>query len=845
MSNKINNNLNNIELELKSYNEKLGEMCFNNLITPSKIKSELNNLFKILLKVKNDAEFTSYCEKYLENIIYIIDNLIDKKIKDITLNIIQELYFFLSNIKSNKILLLFYSAQKNIKNEEGVYTNIFDKLISINDFNNNEEFLSTQVNLMKSLILKLDSGSILYFYKNEINQFPILNKSLYLYDHSDSMIKSAINNILLLITKIKNSFLMEYLASFPVALYYPMIIYNLKDVISKLNFTFMNKKNFSEYYEEKHEELYSNILYLNDILLCNNDNINFILINCLLNEIIFPLFNVIISKTKEKISIIDSIYVLSFFIFFLKNDFIINIICYFLLSEKINTKILTKIRECKYELNNENFMEDINYLIKNISDADINDKNWKKNAKFIINEIGIDLSTNKRLLDNNYDFIKNLMNNKNINEDEFTNNEIFICIKELFTSDDENVVLKLGILFYIIINYYINYLKKESNENKDNIVDNGENIIKNKIKNIKIPSNDLNLINNKYNQKNKKNNNYIKNESALFNPFLLPFCNFTKNSNNNLINLVLNLIKKRDKFRIFTNELLLNILTILIKIFCIEQNYYSNQIFYLIRDIKIILKEEINKVKIIFNEDSENLNFNDIISIYNYYKKESFDIKIKESITTYYLLIIPFMHSEKNDRIPFSLKEEKTKDNNLKNNMLNIFILIDLLLLFNKKAKLENNFFNELKSAREKEFEIGNIYNKNTIGNEYGFCFISYNLDNFKFSVENIKKCLFIIYNKYFYLGEIISKTFKKIDEIKIINKIPLINVNVQEIKNEENYLEINDNRNENKLIMNCFNEDNTKKVFQYFKIMKENNNILYENSFYDFIKNIEDKILK
>ncbi len=69
--------------------------------------------------------------------------------------------------------------------------------------------------------------------------------------------------------------------------------------------------------------------------------------------------------------------------------------------------------------------------------------------------------------------------------------------------------------------------------------------------------------------------------------------------------------------------------------------------------------------------------------------------------------------------------------------------------------------------------------------------------------------------------------------------------MNVQEIKNEENYLEINDNRNENKLIMNCFNEDNTKKVFQYFKIMKENNNILYENFFYDFIKNIEDKILK
>jgi hypothetical protein len=43
--------------------------------------------------------------------------------------------------------------------------NIFDKLISINDFNKNEEFLEHQINLMKSLILKLDSESILFFYK--------------------------------------------------------------------------------------------------------------------------------------------------------------------------------------------------------------------------------------------------------------------------------------------------------------------------------------------------------------------------------------------------------------------------------------------------------------------------------------------------------------------------------------------------------------------------------------------------------------------------------------------------------------------------------------------------------
>ena len=96
----------------------------------------------------------------------------------LTLSILQEICFLLANIKSKKILSEIFSFQNNIIDEQGINMNIFDKLISINDFNKNEEFLEHQINLMKSLILKLDSESILFFYKNEINYFPILSKSL-------------------------------------------------------------------------------------------------------------------------------------------------------------------------------------------------------------------------------------------------------------------------------------------------------------------------------------------------------------------------------------------------------------------------------------------------------------------------------------------------------------------------------------------------------------------------------------------------------------------------------------------------------------------------------------------
>ena len=626
MSNKINDK-NSIEQEIKLSNEKLGEFLFKE--ETNKIKSEIKHIFNILINSESsNISANSYI--YLKNIIHILDSLINKKSKDIILIIIKEIYFLLTNIKSKEILTFIFSTQNEIINEQGINMNIFDKLISINDFNKNEEFLDIQINLMKSLILKLDSESILYFYKSEINYFPILNKSLLLYDIEENMLHSVVQNILLLITKNKNKSLQEYLSSFPVALYYPIIIYNLKKIISDLNYIYIKEKNVFDYFEEKHEELYDIVLYINDILLCNINNINFILINCLLNEIIFPLFNIIISKTKENVSLISAIYVLSFFIYYIKNDFIINIISFFLLNEKIPAIFYEKIKIYKYTQLNDQFLKDINFLIKNINDADINDQMWKRNSEFIKNDIGLDLATGIMLKENNYDYFKEMI--KNIKDDrcndiDFIQNDIFLCICELMTSEDENIILNTVILFYNIINYYMNYFKNY--EENNNNIEEDEEIKKNKIKNAKIRNNNLNQIN-------KLNNKYqeiINNNKTLFNPFLLTFINFTKfnsNINNkNLLRILSNLIKKRNKFRIFTNELILNTLLLLIKIFCLEQNNFSREVYHLIKDIKLILKEDINSLKIILNEEPDNfplIRYNEIIlyinnSFYTFRKK--------------------------------------------------------------------------------------------------------------------------------------------------------------------------------------------------------------------------------
>ena len=798
MSNTIINNKNDIEQSLKLYNEKLAGFLFKDNF--KKIIPEIKNIFNIIISAK-DSDFSENAFSYLKNIIHIIDSFINKKKRELTLSILQEICFLLANIKSKKILSEIFSFQNNIIDEQGINMNIFDKLISINDFNKNEEFLEHQINLMKSLILKLDSESILFFYKNEINYFPILSKSLLLYDYPDDMIHGAIHNILLLITKNNNKSLNEYLISFPVALYYPIIIFDLKKIISELNFIFVKEKNIFEFFEEKHEKLCDIVLYINDILLCNISNINFILINCLLNEIIFPLFNIIMSKTKENISAINAIYTFSFFVYYIKNDFIIDIISYFLLNNQIPYIFFEKIKKYKYKEINDEFLKDIISLIKNINDADINDQIWKRNADKIKESIGIDLSTGNRCQDNNFDFFKNLMINiqKNKKNDiDFIENEIFVFLKELMSSDDENIILNSFILLYNILNYY---------------------------KNCDLKSN-------------------------LFNPFLLLFIDFTKNCNSikyindiDIVKIVLNLIKKRNKFLIFTNELILNTLLLLIKIFCTEKHFFPRAAYNLIKEIKSILKEEINNLKLILKDESDFLPLNNIFFIYKYFTTQTFDSKILEIMKSYYILTIPFLHSEKNDGIPFYLKEEKSKSNILNNILLNIFLLLEITQINNNKNNIRFPILHN-ENDKNNTFEIGKLYEKNNIGKEYAFCFIGNNYDDFKFNVQNIKKGLFIFSQFDFYLSEIISKSFKNIEKIKIITKIPIISLKVLKSQTEENFIEIKDLRNDNKTVINCFNNDNTKKVFNYLMLMIRHLIHFKKNEFNNFIKNIENKIL-
>ena len=680
------------------------------------------------------------------------------------------------------------------------------------------------------------------------------------------MIKNVVRNILLLITKINEQSLQCYLTSFPVALYYPNIIYLFKNLLPKLNFNNIDKhKNIFTYYEEKHEELYDTILYLNDLLLCQAKNIKFVLINCLLNEIIFPLLNIIMSDKKELISITQAIYILSLLLFYIKNDFIVDLISYFLFQEKIPLILLEKIKKYKFLEMNKQFMYDINYLIKNINDADINNQNWKRNADIINKSIGLNLSTGKVEEDNNYHYFKNYLNNIKKKDENYVENKIFRNIQELLTSKDENIILYVIILIYIVIDYYYKYFQnykdnKENEDNEDNdlnenINENNEISRKNNIRNSGVVNNNLRNLNKNINNNNIKLKKDIFNNKTIFNPFLMPFFNILeKKINNNQINLferIIQIIKKKLGFHICTNEILLNIIKLLIKIYLIKQEYSSN---YILNTIIITnLEEEINELKkLIINNKCNNFYFYSTISAYKYYQSETIETKVNDLMKSYYILI-SFHFLKDNDTVPISLKDDKTEDNILRNHMINIFLYLDIIQIINFKNKSiqklynnnKNNKFCPFELEKDIEFYKDKIYKKEELGKEYGFCFISNKIEDFKNNLSNIKKCVFIITKYNFNLGEIQSNTFKDLSKIKIFKTIPLRNIKIRGQLNKDNFIEImNTEDKKNKIIMNCFNPTNKQKTNNYLTQMIDQC-ISFEKSLFDtFLDNIENKVI-
>ena len=371
-----------------------------------KAKKRISEISGYLIAAEK-KKFPQYFQAFDDlNILNIFNSLLDLDISDISFCILEAINFLLLNLKNKDLILNIYKTKYTTK-IQGQEMNILDKLMELN-LEGKDEFLNHQINFMKSLSLKFDNDIIYYFFNKDVNQFEMLTKSFSMYNNSDPMVRNVVKNILLAIIKIKNDELTNFLVAFPINIYYTNLVLNFKNYILQLCLIDLSEVYNDRIYgifRKKHDELIDISMYLGDILDLGIKHINFMLINCLLNEIILPLFKVIISRNKETANISIALYIFTIIAHNMKNKDIMSIISYLLFEENVFQGLLKYIYDYSFKFMNVNYMSKINYIIEHCQMADVNDKQWKDISVYMKFVNGIDLSTREVHEKNTYDVI--------------------------------------------------------------------------------------------------------------------------------------------------------------------------------------------------------------------------------------------------------------------------------------------------------------------------------------------------------------------------------------------------------------------------------------------------------
>ena len=326
------------------------------------VKDLIQLLFKYLMDGnKNLEEDIIGCFKD-EDIFNGIKNIYYLEDYDVNCIIIQSLSILIVNIVKSKAFL--YCILSN---------NFVNDLLLIDFSKYDDEYFSYYVNFLKSLVMRIDENTFLLFYNERSGFFPLIDCALNLYNYSNSMTRTVVNNIILQILKCDMEKIYEYFTILPSVNYFSFISLRMKDIINDLS---NNINNLDPY-----EDLIDLTMFINDLLSLKNSKINFILRNSifyyfLLPEIFQSLYVLIYgdelikgknksNRSKKKESVV--ILCLITFLINIKDETIMYIILHLLLSEYIPEKIekyILQIPETNpfYQYKwNKNFQYDIDF----------------------------------------------------------------------------------------------------------------------------------------------------------------------------------------------------------------------------------------------------------------------------------------------------------------------------------------------------------------------------------------------------------------------------------------------------------------------------------------------------
>ena len=755
------------------------------------------------LVVADRKKLTEYYTHFYQlDFLSIFNSLLDKNIGSVTFSILQMINFLSTNIE-NKELLEYIYKKKFPTTIVGINLNIIDKLISL-DTKKNEEYLTYQINFIKSLTLKINKDSLIYFYDCNINQFPILTKSLSLYNYTDPLIRNVVKNIFLAIIKIDNKNLREFLISFPINLYYSNIIFQLKNSIIALSLINLGENEGAKSMnklQKEHDFIIDTIFYIADLISLNIEKINFILINCMINEIIFPLLFTIIDKSPHTVSIYHSLYMLCLILFTIKNEFLYKVIVTYLFNRKITNSIFTKLPLYPFQIINKNLMDNINFLITNYLYADVNDQNWQIIKSYMKRTTGIDLSTSEIDVENIYDTIKNIFAMKNSND--LCDNPVFKTVNDFFVCNDDAIILSLNLIIYSLLNSYktLPYekgdkeddfkLQEEKNDDKD---DDDEF--------------DFNLLKEEDKSKNNGTNGGLQ-TNLLINDFFS--IDFSNDKSNNIINYLFNYFSGKTVFRIATYEVMLINIQMIANIFLEKNNNSEEAKNAILTKLVNLIDTQYNKMNELLKKD-KNINrflFDSCSKAYEHYIKNT-EKKINDLITLPNILI-PIIFMDKFDSVPDYLKEEKTNSEILKNYVFIIFFINDIIqdIVGKSKEKIKSQRFPL--SIDTIKFSMGKEYKEEDLGEDYVHCRI---LKNNVYMVSQA-----ILSSDTLYLGEVLSGNFSDLSRVKIFKKIPFRYLEIQK-GNDDSSLRLIDKTTKissrTPIEMNCLTSENTKSMYNW-----------------------------
>ena len=210
---------------LKTRYEKISQILKTielNILNKKKIQTEsedlLTNCSKLLEETFTHYIFEFFITKDYFKLFYKIRKILSQKNKEIIWKLYQYSQLIISNTKNS------YDLNKIFK-LEGFHLFFLED----ENFLQNDEIVDYFINIMKSIVLKLDENSEF----NLIKKFVVL--ILELNNHSDNLVKTTVSNIVLFLVRLKNKEVQNYIEKFPFLFHFLDIIRNIGKSIYKLD----------------------------------------------------------------------------------------------------------------------------------------------------------------------------------------------------------------------------------------------------------------------------------------------------------------------------------------------------------------------------------------------------------------------------------------------------------------------------------------------------------------------------------------------------------------------------------------------------------------------------------